>query len=188
MDTHPGEKTLFEGHPSWRSILGFYFKGLVLAAVAGGIAALVSHIAKDEVKTGWIVATVVAVAALVIVAGLLKRISTTYVITNQRLHIKRGIIARKVQETRLERVQNVNTNQSALQRILQVGTVDFDTAGTEDSDFTFAGVAQPEKVSHAVDQAMRAIEAAAGVGERPGDPVPAPAPPPSQPPQPPAAS
>jgi uncharacterized membrane protein YdbT with pleckstrin-like domain len=187
METHPGEKELFEGHPSWRSILGFYLKGLVVAAVAGGIAALVSRIAKDEVKTGWVVGAAVAVFAVVVLVGLLKRVSTTYVITNQRLHIKRGIISRRVQETRLERVQNVNTNQSALERILQVGTVDFDTAGTDDSDFSFVGVAQPEKVTHAVDQAVRSLGAGArsGVGSLPGDPVPAPAPPP---PPPPAAS
>ena len=83
------------------------------------------------------------------------RIATTYTITNHRLHIKRGIIARKTQEARLERVQNVNTDQGVLDRILQVGSVDFDTAGTTDSDFAFRGVAQPEKVVRAVDRAQR---------------------------------
>ena len=41
-----------------------------------------------------------------------------------------------------------------IQRVLQVGKVDFDTAGTDDSDFTFDGVAQPEKVMRAVEQAQ----------------------------------
>ena len=98
---------------------------------------------------------VVAIAgfALLVVVGLVKRIATTYTITNHRLHIKRGIIARHVQQARLDRVQNVNTDQGVIQRILQVGTVDFDTAGTTDSDFQFVGVAQPEKVMAAVDRA-----------------------------------
>src|SRR5207244_1396422 len=109
----------FEGHPSWRSILGFYFKGLLVAAVAGAIALLVS-------STGVGVGVGLGVLALVLVIGLIKRIATTYTISNQRLQIRRGIIARKVQQARLERVQNVNTNQSILERILQVGTVDFD--------------------------------------------------------------
>jgi uncharacterized membrane protein YdbT with pleckstrin-like domain len=51
-------------------------------------------------------------------------------------------------------VQNVNTEQSVLQRVLRVGTVDFDTAGTDDSDFTFAGVSSPSKVVEAVDRAQ----------------------------------
>ena len=164
METHPGERILFEGHPSWRSILGFYLKGLALAAIAGGIAALVTKIADDEVKGGTVAAVVIVFFALVLVVGFVKRISTTYTISNQRLNIRRGIVARKVQETRLERVQNVNTNQSILERVLQVGTVDFDTAGSGDSDFAFRGVAQPEQVMAAVDEAQRehASDIAAG--------------------------
>ena len=91
--------------------------------------------------------------------GYVRRIATTYTITSQRLHIKRGIIARKTQEARLERVQNVNTNQGVLQRILQIGTVEFDTAGTDDSEFTFDGVANPDEVVRAVDQAQREHQA-----------------------------
>jgi hypothetical protein len=36
-----------------------------------------------------------------------------------------------------------------------VGTVDFDTAGTDDSDFTFTGVGSPHRVVEAVDRAQR---------------------------------
>jgi uncharacterized membrane protein YdbT with pleckstrin-like domain len=122
------------------------------------------------VKTGTIAVVVAIVLVLLLVVGLVKRIATTYSISNQRLHIRRGIIARHVQETRLERVQNVNTDQSVLERMLQVGTVDFDTAGTGDSDFAFRGVAQPEKVMKAVERAQREHAAGAsglGGGEEP---------------------
>ena len=30
LQLHPGEQILFEGHPSWRAILGFYLKGFVI--------------------------------------------------------------------------------------------------------------------------------------------------------------
>jgi uncharacterized membrane protein YdbT with pleckstrin-like domain len=164
MDLHSGENILFEGHPSWRSILGFYIKGLFVALVAAGIAALVTKIADDEVNKGVVIAAGLAIFAVVVLVGFVKRIGTTYTITDQRLHIKRGIIARKIQQTQLERVQNVNTHQTALERILQVGAVDFDTAGTEDSDFTFHGVAQPEEVMAAVDKAQRGASAAPAAG------------------------
>jgi len=165
METGPGEQVIFEGHPSWRSILGYYVKGLLIAAVAGGVALLVS-------SGGVVVVAVLVVLALVVLVGLIKRISTTYTITNQRLRIRRGVIARKVQQTRLERVQNVNTEQSLLERILRVGTVDFDTAGTTDSDFTFRGVAQPEKVVAAVDEAQREHAAdPTGLGDRSAEPA-----------------
>ena len=155
MDKEAGEHILFEGHPSWRSIIGFYIVGLLGVAVAGAIAAGVTRVIGDEVDWGVVAVVVLVAVALLLIVGLIRRVATTYTITNHRLHIRKGIVARHVQQARLERVQNVNTNQSVLERILQVGTVDFDTAGTTDSDFSFEGVAQPEKVMAAVDQAQR---------------------------------
>jgi len=152
MDLHAGEQIIFKGRPSWRSTLQFYLGGLVLAAGAGVIGALAAG-----TTTG--VAIGIAAFAIVLLVGFLKRLSTHYILTNERLHIRRGLIAKHVQETRLERVQNVNTDQSVLQRMLQIGTVDFDTAGSGDSDFAFAGVAQPERVVAAVDRAHRTTEA-----------------------------
>ena len=40
LNLSPGEQVIFEGHPSWRAILGFYLKGLVVAVVLGVIAKL----------------------------------------------------------------------------------------------------------------------------------------------------
>jgi uncharacterized membrane protein YdbT with pleckstrin-like domain len=155
MDLEQGENLIFEGHPSWRSILGFYIKGLLLVALAGGIAALVSKIAEDEVKGAWIAIAAISALVLVLVAGYLKRLATTYVITNQRLLIRRGIIARAEQHSRVDRIQNVSTKQSVLERMLRVGTVEFDTAAGEDDELAFAGVGDPHGVVEAIRQAQR---------------------------------
>ena len=169
MELHPGEKVVFEGHPSWRSIISFYLKGLAIVAVAGGIAALVTAIGD---KVSWPVVILVAVVflAAVVVIGFVRRITTTYTITNQRLQIRTGILTKQVQQTKLDRVQNVNTHQSFVDRLLRVGLVDFDTAGTDDSDFTFHGVNNPVGVVAAVDKAQReAAEAARPAPDRPAD-------------------
>ena len=98
--------------------------------------------------------------------GFVKRVATSYTITNRRLHIKRGIVSRTIQETRLERVQNVNYQQSVLQRALQIGDVDFDTAAGDDYNFVFAGVANPGEVVHSVDEATGVNAAGTqGLGE-----------------------
>ena len=55
--------------------------------------------------------------------------STTYLVSTQRLYIRRGLLSKRMQQTRIDRVQNVNTEQSLRDRLLRVGTVDFDTAG-----------------------------------------------------------
>ena len=149
MDLHPGESIIYDGHPSWRSVMSLYFQGAVAGLVLGAIAWFaVSH------ATGVIV--FVACLALAFVVGLVRRIFVRFTITDQRLRIQRGIISRAVQQTRIERVQNVNTRQSPIERLLQVGTVDFDTAGTDDASFVFNGVNDPAEVVTAVDHAQRA--------------------------------
>jgi uncharacterized membrane protein YdbT with pleckstrin-like domain len=160
LNLHPGEKVIFEGHPSWRAILGFYLKGFLVAIVAGVIAKLLS----DSGTT--VFAVVLAVIAITVLVGFIKRVATTYTITDRRLNIKRGIISREIQETRLERVQNVNYGQSVYQRLMQIGDVDFDTAGSDDYNFVFAGVADPAEVVHSVDQATGVGAAGShGLGE-----------------------
>jgi uncharacterized membrane protein YdbT with pleckstrin-like domain len=161
-----GERVIFEGHPSWRAILGFYLKGLLVAIGLGLLTALATRLFGDDVNGGVVFLVVLAALGLTVLIGFLKRISTTYTISDRRLHIKRGIISREVQETRLERVQNVNYNQTLYQRLVQVGDVDFDTAGSGDYDFSFDGVGDPEEVVQKVDEAWRQHDAGAhGLGE-----------------------
>ena len=149
MDYGENEQVIYEGRPSWRSILAFYIMGFILVLVATGIALAVSG--------GGLAAGVGAAAfVLLLLIGWLKRLATRYSITDRRLRIKRGILSKRIQQTRIDRVQNVNTQQSVMDRLLRVGTVDFDTAGTDDSDFTFAGVSSPSRVVEAVDHAQHA--------------------------------
>jgi uncharacterized membrane protein YdbT with pleckstrin-like domain len=161
-----GEREIFEGHPSWRAIIAFYAKGVLIAVAAGLIVALVTGIGSGGSNGGLVFLVVFVILAVTVLVGFVKRVSTTYTITDRRLNIKRGIISREVQETRLERVQNVNYNQSLLQRMLQVGDVDFDTAGTGDYDFSFDGVADPSDVVQKVDEAVRLHDGGSqGLGE-----------------------
>jgi uncharacterized membrane protein YdbT with pleckstrin-like domain len=148
MDLHPGEDVVFEGHPSWRALLGFYLSGVLGVAVVAVVLALALSVAIGVIAA-------VALFGLVLVVGFVRRMATTYMVTNQRLYIRRGILSKNVQQTRIDRVQNVNTNQSLFQRILSVGTVDFDTAGTDDSEFRFIGIGDPGGVVGAVDRAQR---------------------------------
>lgn len=179
------EHVVFEGHPSWRATLAFYIKGVlgavVLLAAYAGIVSLVG----DGADTTTLTIVGLVLLALVLVGGYVWRMATIYTITNRRLHIKRGIVARKTQEARLERVQNVNTDQSVLERLLRVGTVDFDTAGADSDGFRFEGVADPLEVVQSVDRAQREFAdhqaQQSATFSQPGTPVPRQQPPPPDP-------
>jgi uncharacterized membrane protein YdbT with pleckstrin-like domain len=148
VDLHPGEHVVFEGHPSWRALLSFYIGGVAGAVVIGVVLGLLTSFAVGLLAGAVLVGAVLAF-------GLFKRMSTTYLVSNQRLYIRRGMLSKRVQQTRIDRVQNVNTEQSLRERMLRVGTVDFDTAGTDDSEFRFVGIARPGEVVNAVDRAQR---------------------------------
>ena len=164
-----GEQVIFEGHPSWRA----------MGRVFGAIAKLVGA------SSATVFLIVLVIIALTVLIGFVKRVATVYTITDRRLHIKRGLISREIQETRLERVQNVNYNQSLYQRAMQIGDVDFDTAGSSDYDFIFTGVADPGDVVQRVDRATGA-GAAGGHGLGQAQPPSAPQAPAPGEPQPPA--
>jgi uncharacterized membrane protein YdbT with pleckstrin-like domain len=154
VELHPDEAVVFEGHPSWRAVLSFYIGGVVGALAIAVIVALAASVFLAVVAAAVLI-------ALVLVAGLIKRTGTNYIVSTQRLYIRRGILSKKVQQTRIDRVQNVNTDQSLRERMLRVGTVDFDTAGSDDSEFRFVGISDPGRVVAAVDRAQRDGAAAA---------------------------
>jgi uncharacterized membrane protein YdbT with pleckstrin-like domain len=159
VDLQSGERVIYQGHPSWRAILGFYLKGALVGAAAGVLAALIDS------SVGLGIVVFVVILAITVLAGFIKRVATVYTITDRRLNIKVGIIARKVQETRLQRVQNVNYTQGVYERVMQVGDVEFTTAGTDESNFVFAGVAQPEQVVQQVEHATPLLSGLQGEAE-----------------------
>ncbi len=166
VDPEPGEAIFFHGHPSWRSMTTLYVKGLVLAVVAGAFAGIASTIAAGHLELSWVIAVVLLVFAALIATGQLRRLQTTYSITDQRLMIETGLVSRQLHQTRLDRVQNVNCTQSLGQRLLRIGTVEFDTAAEAEFDFSFRGVEDPRGTVRAVD---RALHERRGGFDLPGD-------------------
>jgi uncharacterized membrane protein YdbT with pleckstrin-like domain len=146
----PGERIIFEGRPSWRSILGFYIRGMLLTALAAFAVAIVTTLVDGIPDSSLVILIALAGVALTFLIGFVKREATRYTVTDRRLHIRRGILSRSVQETRIDRVQNVNCRQTIVQRLLGVGDVDFDTATGHEFEFTFAGVAGPTSIVHTV--------------------------------------
>jgi uncharacterized membrane protein YdbT with pleckstrin-like domain len=146
MDLHPGEHVIYEGHPSWRSIFSFYLMGLVVVAVAVAIGVVADKVGIGAAAAG-------AILLILLVVGWLRRITTRYLITNRRLQIRRGLLAKHTEETRVERVVDVTVHQGVFDRILRIGAVDFDNASAQQGDlFRFAGIASPESVVRAIDR------------------------------------
>jgi len=135
-------------------MLGLYVRGLLGAVAAGVVAGLATAATSGAVAAGWVALAVVLVFGAVLARGWLRRRRTTYTITDRRLTIETGLVARRVRETRLERIQNVTCSQTLIERLLSVGSVWFDTAGAGGFDLCFIGVSHPRRIVRTLDAAL----------------------------------
>jgi uncharacterized membrane protein YdbT with pleckstrin-like domain len=128
-------------------MLDFHLGGIGLA-VLGGV------IGKLAASWGIAIAVFLGILLISLLIGFTRRAAIVYTISDRRLYIRRGILTRKEQHTTLDRVQNVEAKQTLFERLIHIGTVEFDTAASDDSVFAFAGVAAPKRVLAAVDRAV----------------------------------
>ncbi len=145
MDLMQGEALLWKGRPSWRAMMTFWLAVIVLAAVVVVVGVLLD-------QTTWALLIGAIILAGGLAKGWLERVATLYTITDRRIIIRKGILSRKERAAHIDRVQNVNLTQTFFDRLFQVGTLDFDTAGTEDSDFKFMGINDPETLRTRIDE------------------------------------
>jgi uncharacterized membrane protein YdbT with pleckstrin-like domain len=166
VQAEPGEVVFFHGHPSWLALAPFFIRGLLATVAVAVIAGLVSAAGSGQVQVLWVLAVALLAFIVLLTVAQARRLQTTYAITNRRLIIETGLLSRRLHQTRLERVQNVNASQSLIQRVVRIGTVDFDTAGESDFDFSFHGVNDPRWIVRTVDRALH--EMGPGPGPRAG--------------------
>jgi uncharacterized membrane protein YdbT with pleckstrin-like domain len=144
MDLIAGEALIWEGKPSWRSTVSF----LSSWALAGLVPLAVILIVRAVSDTDWPiwVGVVIFVAVLVlgVLVGWIRRYFTQYMITDKRIAIRQGVLAKREQTAHIDRLQNVTINQTFLDRLFGVGMVDFDTAGSDTAELKFYGIDDPQ--------------------------------------------
>ena len=145
-------------------MLAFYIKYGLLALVPGVAGEIFASTADADGLRWWLWLATVLGLLFVLLAGWIQRIDTHYAVTNQRINIRKGILSRSDHSTSYERLQNVTTYQSFLERILGVGLVDFDTAAGDDFEFKFTGIDAPADLAKQVAELQRAANAAHSAG------------------------
>lgn len=170
MEFLPDETTIWSGHPSWRASLSFHAKGFVLSFAPLALVVLV-RVAGGGISLWWGLLGLAAGVALTVLASWVLRFFTQYTITTKRLQIRRGILSKVESSTNVDRLQNITVFQSPVDRLLQVGTIDFDTASDDPSDrFSFAGVNEPQSLREQImrarddDKSSRRLEGQGGLG------------------------
>lgn len=135
-----GESVVREFRPHWRLLVIPVFWALVGAAVVYVTWAY----APDNPAFDWAITALVVIAAFRLVFyPLVSWWFTSYVLTNERLIRRSGILSRAGLEIPLEKINDLRFTQTVLERILRSGDVLIESAG-EQGLSQFRDIPQPE--------------------------------------------
>lgn len=135
-----GEEVVREFRPHWRLLV------IPVLWVLLGIAVVVVtwKYAPENDAFDWIVTGAVVVASLrMAFYPFISWWFTSYVLTNERLIRRSGVLSRAGLEIPLENINDVRFTQSILERVLRSGDVVVESAG-EKGQSTFADIPEPE--------------------------------------------
>lgn len=87
-----------------------------------------------------------------LIAALLYKLTTTFTLTDRRVHIKTGLIARHTLETLLPKIEGIEVSQGIFGRIFGYGTVVI--TGTGGSHRPFKGIENPMEFRRQVQEQL----------------------------------
>ena len=127
-----GERVVLAGHVSWWTIVPRTLLAILVLVVAAIAAAMLHAL----VPLFWLIAVpVLLLLWLLMVAGLVFRVLTTEIaVTDRRVMSKTGLFRTNVKVTPLDKVNNVNVQQSLFGNLLDYGDIEVTTATAEEND------------------------------------------------------
>ena len=109
------EKVLYVGHVSLLSMFPTFLIGGVF--VLGGIAAAF-------VPQAWFIgAALIVIGLLIVLAALVKRMSTELAVTNKRVIAKFGLVSRRTIELNLSKLESIRVDQTVAGRLFNYGSI-----------------------------------------------------------------
>jgi uncharacterized membrane protein YdbT with pleckstrin-like domain len=95
---------------------------------------------------------------LSIIGAILAHIGSEYVITNNRIYMRYGVIRRRVSEAKFEKITDTLFIQKIWGRLLNYGNVGVNTPGTAWHEIVYTGVKDPENVLNILRSHMKIKE------------------------------
>ncbi len=144
-----GERVVFRTRPHWILLAGP--AGLVVVGAAVSVAPVVSG------RPGWWSYPGLAIAVIglaMLAARAVRRLTSEFAVTNLRVVMKVGILARRSDELLLQKVETIGVDQGILGRLLGYGTLT--VTGTGGAHEPFPLVSDPLAFRRAVqEQSLR---------------------------------
>jgi uncharacterized membrane protein YdbT with pleckstrin-like domain len=147
-----GETVALDLHPHWWYFAKHILTGtLLLVALIGVVAVRNIEYVNSVTALGW--ATVAVIWALWLGLKYLQWQFTHFVVTDDRVIFRHGVVAKHGVEIPLERINNINFDQGFWERIIGAGDLDIESAGREGQSH-FEDVRHPDAVQQEIYRQM----------------------------------
>lgn len=120
-----GETVVLETHPHWKTLV---LPVLVLLATLGA-AGFLWAVIDDEIGRYVILAAAVLLLLFFFVIPFLRWRTTLFVITDDRVVVRSGILTRTGRDIPLTRVNDITFTHNVVERVLRCGTLVVESAG-----------------------------------------------------------
>jgi membrane protein YdbS with pleckstrin-like domain len=156
------EEVYFEGSPLLRAELGrvilWGLAGVILLALA------IANLVKDVVHLPWwVYLLVVVVAAALTFTPMMLRKTMRYRITNYRIDISTGVLARNTDTIEMWHVEDLRLHQSLINRMTGVGAISITVHDQALPKFTLQGLPRPQELFKLLEQRVIAVKRQRGV-------------------------
>jgi uncharacterized membrane protein YdbT with pleckstrin-like domain len=152
-----GEQVDIELHTHWKALVGPVIALLVIVPAASFAAARIpSGSSQTAVRLVILVAAVLALVWLTVLP-VLRWVTTVYVLTDHRLILRSGIIARSGRDIPLARINDVSFSHTAFERLLRCGTLVVESAG-ERGQVTLTDIPRVEQIQRRLYELVEADE------------------------------
>jgi uncharacterized membrane protein YdbT with pleckstrin-like domain len=116
-----GEGIVWSGEPRLKSIIPAVIFGIPMIAAAG-------------------------IGILIILGAYYSVKNTDYVVTDEGLYVKKGILSRSVQKIGFDKVQNISFSQGVFGKQFGYGSIEISTAGGSGVEMRFKSIDSPRQV------------------------------------------
>jgi uncharacterized membrane protein YdbT with pleckstrin-like domain len=160
-----GERLVLKLHPHWKTLLRPCFVLLVIAAAAVAVA-VVLPVGGSSAVLRLVVGAVALVAAVIwFVIPVLRWRTTSYELTNRRLRLREGILARSGRDFPLIRISDVSFRHGPIDRLIRCGKLIVESAG-EHGQLVLTEIPEVEKVQSTLFQLVEDEQARLAREER----------------------
>lgn len=154
-DIDEPERKLWEGGFSGKSMFGSWLAAAIVSLI---VPVIILFVVPMQLNTTVWLAGAILIAAIwlsLLATMIYRKVSQHYLVTNQRLKHRDGILVRKMDRIELIDIDDVTYRQGIVQAMLGVGDIKISSSDTSHPELTMHGIDKVSDVADMIDDARR---------------------------------